>query len=133
MNVHTTEQLVSAELATVVEVCYLIGNHHFKSMRFAQAQEHIRNCLAFLIGFGLFPSRRNTSSAVASAVESGAALPTSAAPLVADEAVSAEEVPPFADRWSLALVFNAWATFALSTSDLIDGLLNLVRLHILYK
>ena len=129
MILHSTEQLVSTELATVVEVCYLIGDHHFKSMRFAQAQEHIRNCLAFLIGFGLFLSRRCTLSAVASAVASGAALPASAAPLVADEVVSAEEVPPFADRWSLALVFNAWATLALSTSGLIDGLLNLVRLY----
>ena len=89
---------MTTELATVVQVCYLICDHHFKSMRFAQAQEHIRNCLAFLIGFGLFPSRRCTSSAVESAVESGAALPGSAAPLVAVEAVSSEEVPPFADR-----------------------------------
>ena len=113
------------ELATVVQVCYLIGDHHFKCMRFAQAQEHIRNCLAFLTGFGLFPSRRCTSSAV----ESGAALPGSAAPLVAVEAVRSEEVPPFADRSSLALVFNAWATLALSTSGLIDGLLNLVRFY----
>ena len=109
----------------MVQVCYLIGDHHFKCMRFAQAQEHIRNCLAFLTGFGLFPSRRCTSSAV----ESGAALPGSAAPLVAVEAVRSEEVPPFADRSSLALVFNAWATLALSTSGLIDGLLNLVRFY----
>ena len=69
----------------MVQVCYLIGDYHFKCMRFAQAQEHIRDCLAFLAGFGLFPTRRCTSSAVESAVESGADLPGSAAPLVAFE------------------------------------------------
>lgn len=113
---------MNTELATVVELCYLIGDFYFKSMKFAQTQEHIRNCLAFLIGFGLLPSRRRCPSVQLGDVS---VLDTYVT-LVAAEGIRLEEVPLFGDRWSLALVFNAWATLALSTSGRIDALLNLV-------
>lgn len=142
-------RIFHAERATLVEVCYLIGDYYFKSMKFAQTQTHIRQCLAFLLGFGLLPpaphrfrdvsasasSTRHfaasSGAAAAAGVESDAFVNISEAAVqrveLDDTRVSVDEVPPFGDRWSLALVFNAWATLALSTSGRIDALLNLVR------